>query len=77
MPNVVEDYPHLNDYTQVQLLQRHTELIGSAPSGDFKQLSDSALMELVVIARVLRKRTSAPHSTTSSRSKVTPTLDAL
>lgn len=78
MPDIGQDYPHLNDFTQDQLYQRRTELIGAAPSGDFKQLTDAVLMELVVIARVLRKRTSAPRSSSSgSRSKITPTLDAL
>lgn len=74
MPNVVEEFPHLNDLTQDQLYQRRTSLIGSAPQGDYKQLTDDALKELVVIARVLRRRTSAP---TSAGKKVAPSLGML
>ena len=78
MSNVMDEFAHLNDCTPVQLFERRSTLIGEAPNGNFKLLSDNSLRELVAIARILRKKVSpAATRTTTSRKPLVPTLDSL
>jgi hypothetical protein len=74
----MDDFLHLNDCTPVQLFERRSTLIGQAPDGNFKLLSDDALRELVAIARILRKKVSPTATRTSTpRKPLVPTLDSL
>lgn len=76
MPNIMTDYEHLNSWDEPKLLQRQQTLKGGAPDGNWNQLSDEALQELLAIGRILRKRTTAPKAAASS--KRTPvSLDSL
>lgn len=78
MPDIMKDYEHLNTYDDNRLFTRQSELKGSAPAGNFSLLSDEALQELLAIARVLRRRTTAPTAkSTSSKRAAAPSLDAL
>jgi len=78
MSNVMDDFLHLNDCTAVQLFERRSTLIGQAPDGNFKLLSDDSLRELVAIARILRKKVSPAATRTSTpRKPLVPTLDSL
>lgn len=77
MTNVMDQFGHLDSMTATQLFERRTALIGSAPDGDYKQLSDDVLQELVAIHRVLRRK-SAPGTKPSVSRKganMVPTLD--
>lgn len=74
MTDVMDEFKHLDSLSQVQLFERRTQLVGSAPNGDYRQLSDEALQELVAIHRILR-RTSG--SKTPRVKDEIPTLDML
>ena len=76
MVNVMDIFEHLNSMSPVQLFERRSALIGAAPNGDFKLLSDEALQELVAIARVLRKKTSGTPKVSGGKG-ITPTVDML
>jgi hypothetical protein len=69
----MDAFGHLNTLTDVQLYTRRNELVGSAPNGDYRQLTDLALQELVAISRILRRKTSPA----SRARKSVPTLDAI
>lgn len=56
-----------------ELFNRRQELIGAGPTTN---LSDEVLQELLAIARVLRKRSSAPQPKKSAKAAA-PSLDAL
>lgn len=73
MTNVMDEYAHLQNASIGELNARYQQLKTSAP---YDQLSDEALQELVAIARIMRKRTSAPAAKKSA-TKTAPTLDAL
>jgi hypothetical protein len=73
----MDQFEHLNSLTPIQLFERRSNLIGAAPNGDFKQLSDEALQELVAIARVLRKKTTPQTRISGWKKAPPPTLDAL
>lgn len=79
MVNVMDEFQHLDAMTQAQLLERRTALIGSAPNGDYKALSDEVLQELVALHRVLRRRTSPATKPSVSRKgrDIVPTLDSI
>ena len=77
MPNVMDAFEHLNNLDTTALFARRQALIGTAPNGDFKQLSDEALQELVAIARVLRRKATGPSKVSNSRRTIVPTLDSL
>lgn len=78
MSDVMGIFPHLAAFDQTQLYQRRTEILGSAPGGDMKQLSDEALQELLAIARHLRKKAApAAASKAAPKRAVAPSLDAL
>jgi hypothetical protein len=77
MTNVMDNFQHLDSMTPTQLFERRTFLIGSAPDGDYKHLSDETLQELVAIHRVLRRKTSnaAKPSVSRKGTNLVPTLD--
>lgn len=77
MTNVMDAFQHLDSMSQTQLFERRTALIGSAPDGDYKQLSDEVLQELVAIHRVLRRKSSPATKPSVSRkgANMVPTLD--
>jgi hypothetical protein len=77
MTNLMDDFKHLNDMSSVQLFERRSTLIGAAPNGDFKSLTDEALQELVAIARVLRKKVTPQSRISGGKRAPAPTLDAL
>ena len=58
MTNVMDAFGHLDTMTQPQLFERRSNLVSAAPSGDYRQLTDEALQELVAISRVLRRKAS-------------------
>lgn len=75
MTDVMDAFKHLDSMTQLQLFERRSALVGSAPNGDYRQLSDETLQELVAIHRILRKHSGAGKA---SRARPdTPTLDQL
>ena len=74
MPDVMDAFKHLDAMSQLQLFERRSTLVGSAPNGDYRQLSDEVLQELVAIHRILRRSSSKP--TRSMRSEI-PTPDQL
>jgi hypothetical protein len=77
MSNVMDEFQHLDGMSQTQLFERRSSLIGSAPNGDYKQLTDEVLQELVAIHRVLRRK-SAPStkpSVTRKGANLVPSLD--
>jgi hypothetical protein len=78
--DVMDAYKHLESLTQVQLFERRNALIGSAPSGDYRQLSDESLQELIVIVRILRRHSGSSTKTPRTVRTVTseiPTPDML
>ena len=76
MTNVMDAFVYLDGMTEAQILQRRTAIIGSAPNGDYKLLSDEDLQELVAIHRVLRRKTSSGAPRVSRKgSDMVPTLD--
>jgi len=78
MSNVMDDFAHLDFFTPTQLFERRTELIGMSPSGEYKDLSDLTLQELVAIARVLKRRTSTTKPSVSRKgANAVPSLDAI
>ena len=77
MSNVMDGFVHLDSMSPTDLLSRRSNLIGSAPNGDYKKLSDDALQELVAIARFLRRKSSPATSTRSRQKDMVPTLDAI
>ena len=77
MPDIMQDFTSLNDLTQEQLFLRRATITGTYPDGNYAKMSEEHLQELLAIARVLRKRTSAPTRGSTGRAKVTPSLDAL
>jgi hypothetical protein len=74
MTDVMDEFTHLNQMSQVQLFERRTQLVGSAPNGDYRQLSDEALQELVAIHRILRR--SSGGKSPRAKDEI-PTLDML
>lgn len=70
----MDSFKHLNDMTQLQLFERRSVLVGSAPNGDYRALTDEALQELVAIHRILRRSTGAKAT---SRKPDIPTLESL
>jgi hypothetical protein len=79
MSNVMDDFQHLDKMNHTQLFERRTTLIGTAPNGDYKQLSDEVLQELVAIHRVLRRKTSPAGKPAAQRkgANIVPTLDSI
>lgn len=79
MTNVMDAYQFLEGLSQTQLFERRSALIGSAPNGDYKQLSDEVLQELVAIHRVLRRKSSPATKPSTSRkgANIIPTLDSI
>jgi hypothetical protein len=79
MTNVMDSFQHLEGMSQTQLFERRTTLIGSAPDGDYKQLPDETLQELVAIHRVLRRKTSSGTKPSVSRkgANLVPSLDSI
>ena len=77
--SVMDEFAHLNDLSPVQLFERRSTLIGAAPDGNFKLLSDDSLRELVAIARILRKKVSpaAAAKAATSRRPLVPSADML
>ena len=77
--SVMDEFSHLNDLSPVQLFERRSTLIGAAPDGNFKLLSDDSLRELVAIARILRKKVSpaAAAKAASHRKPLVPSADML
>lgn len=75
MPDIMQDFKHLETFSDAALFERQTVLKNSS-GGNMEALSDDALQELLAIARVLRRRTTAPKAKSSSRAAA-PTLDAL
>jgi len=76
MTNVMDAYTYLDGMTEAQILQRRSAIIGSAPNGDYKQLSDEDLQELVAIHRVLRRKTSTSVPRASRKgADMVPSLD--
>lgn len=71
--NVMDEFPDLNALTLPELHAKYQSLKGDGPS---RELSDDDLKQLLAIARVLRRRASAPTSKTSTK-KIAPSLDAL
>lgn len=75
MSDVMQEFTHLQGLDHTALLSRRQTILSASP--DMKQLSDEALQELVAIARILRKRATAPTAKPSSRRAAAPSLDAL
>ena len=78
MTNVMDAFGHLDTMTQPQLFERRSHLVSAAPNGDYRQLSDEALQELVAISRVLRRKSSpATARANARRGSFIPTLDSI
>lgn len=69
MPDVMDMFPSLRDADTSRIMQRRMELIAIEPKEDIH------LQELIVIARILRGRSSTPKS--AKAKAIVPTLDAL
>jgi len=74
--DVMDAFKHLDSLSQIQLFERRSALVGSAPNGDYRQLSDEVLQELVAIHRILRRHSSPKTANRSIRSEI-PTPDQL
>jgi hypothetical protein len=72
----MDHFKHLDTMSQIQLLERRSALVGSAPNGDYRQLSDEALQELVAIHRIVRKYSGPKTASRSIKSEI-PTPDQL
>ena len=75
----MDAFQHLDGMSQTQLFERRSNLIGTAPNGDYKQLSDEVLQELVALHRVLRRKSSSATKPAVSRkgANLVPTLDSI
>ena len=76
MTNVMDAFGHLDTMTQPQLFERRSNLVSAAPSGDYRQLTDEALQELVAISRVLRRKAASP-ATRARKGTFVPSLDSI
>lgn len=56
MPEIRDYYSHVKDMDIVDLHTRRNEIVSSVPSGQYRDLSDEALAELLAISREMRKR---------------------
>lgn len=74
MPDIMEDYKHLDGWDDNKLFGRQSELKNSGLA--MKDLSDETLQELLAINRVLRRRAHAPKPKASTRAAA-PTLGQL
>ena len=77
MSDAMDDFPHLKDKTLGELHSRYQTLKEGPKTGPNGTLSDDVLIELIAIARVLRKRASAPTTKTTKAKASSPSLDAL
>ena len=62
MTEVRDLFPQIEKLDTPALHTRMEELRSSAPGGNFRELSDEALSELLCITRALRKRAASPGS---------------
>lgn len=76
MTDVMDAFKHLDAMSQIQLFERRSALVGAAPNGDYRQLPDEVLQELVAIHRILRRH-SSPNKTRASIRNEVPTPDQL
>lgn len=78
MSDVMQDYPHLNDLSQPALHQRYQQL-KERKHPLTGAIDDDTLKELIVLARILRGRASAPTAKPKGggTAKNVPTLDSL
>jgi hypothetical protein len=76
MTDVMDAFKHLDAMSQIQLFERRSALVGSAPNGDYRQLSDEVLQELVAIHRILRRHSGPKGASRSMRNEI-PTPDQL
>ena len=67
MTEVRDLFPDIEAKDTPWLHTRMEELRSSAPSGNFRELSDEALSELLVITRALRKRAASPGRTSKPK----------
>jgi len=74
MPNVKDEFLHLNSFETIALHSRRAELIGTPPR---THLPDEVLRELMCISRLLRDRASISRRTDSSPRRSAPSLDML
>lgn len=56
MPEISEHFSHLEDLEVHELQARREELKNSAPEGNFENLDEESLAELLQITRLLRKK---------------------
>ena len=56
MPEIRDYYTHVKELDIPGLHQRKNELLAGRAPGEFRQLDDEALAELLAITRELRKR---------------------
>lgn len=73
----MDAYKHLDGLSQLQLFERRSALVGSAPNGDYRQLNDETLQELVAIHRLLRKHSGSGRPATRTVRAEVPTPDML
>lgn len=59
MPELNKFYAHLNDMPEHELKNKKEVLLESA-NGDFRNLDDDAMSELLAITRVLTKKATTP-----------------
>jgi hypothetical protein len=80
MPEIRDYYSHVKDMDITQLHQRRNELVSTAPSGQYRDLEDEALAELLAITREMRKRAAVGTKRTAKAPRVKvdkESLDAL
>jgi len=77
MTEVRDLFPEIEKRDTPWLHTRMEELRSTAPGGNFRELSDDALHELLVITRALRKRAASPGSSARAKRVAVSSLDAL
>lgn len=74
MTDIMDQFSHLTNKTQMELMQRYDDLKSSAP---MDKLPDEVLQELLAINRILRGRATAPKTKSGSRAAPAPSLGQL
>lgn len=71
MPEIRDVYTETEALDLPALHKRRDEITSSAPGGDFSQLSDDLLSELLAVNRALRKKVAA-NAGTAKRAAAAP-----
>lgn len=77
MPEIRDYYLHVKDMDLASLHTRRNEIVSSVPAGQYRDLGDEALAELLAISREMRKRAAVGTKRTAKKSKAPADKESL